>query len=63
MIPSSKIISNGGINKKIKIKVVVSAIEASEQDGQAAADLQFSSSEDFTWVNTRKPEFTIKFPK
>jgi len=45
--------------------VVVSSIEASEQTGDAAGNLQFRSSDAdslFTWVNQRIPYFDIEFP-
>ena len=71
VIPNTMMVEINALNKPIRIRVVVTSVEASEQTGQAAADLQFKMTDNdptgqadlFTWVTTAKPKFTIVFPQ
>ena len=41
VIPNERIKANNALNKPLRIGVIVTSVEASEQTGQAAENLQF----------------------
>jgi len=56
-------IGNELINKPIRIKVIVTSIEASELDHAERAASENSEFRDFTWLSTTEPGFSITLPK
>lgn len=50
-------------NKPIRIRVIVTSIEASELDEAERADSENSEYRDFIWLSTTVPGFSISLPK